>query len=96
MEKSSPHYDLESIQTEMSEIEYLRRTASATQGADALGIDDYGVVAVIQTMRRSMIVKSMTSNREGDGEAAIHYDLYVKFTMRDGKPLLISFKEDEN
>jgi len=107
MEKLSATYELDSIKEEFSEIEYLRMTKSALNGAIALGIDSEEVVEVIQTMQRSMLTKSMTSNDDvkiwHDVYRVPHtddygdFEIYVKFTVgRDGKYLLISFKEYEN
>ena len=48
MEKRKPDHDLANIKSAFADPKTLNRTFTAKQGADALGVDDDAVVAVIQ------------------------------------------------
>ena len=98
-EKRRPSYDLDAFRAACSSVDKLRVTTSAVRGAAALGFDRNGIVATIQSMRRSQFYKSMTSH----GDHRIWQDvyhvpseagvLYVKFTADAVTEfLLLSFK----
>jgi motility quorum-sensing regulator / GCU-specific mRNA interferase toxin len=101
MERRKREYPLGDIKAAFGDPARFNRTFSSKQGADALGMDDEAVVAVIQALKGSDFEKSMTSSADhkvwqdvykpttADGRA-----LYVKFTLDERKELLlISFKE---
>jgi len=99
-EKRKPTYDLEAIMAAFSTVEALRVTTSAVRTAAALGFDRAGIVATIQTMRRSQFDKSMTSHRDHRIWQDVYHvpspvgTLYVKFTTDTVSAfLLLSFKE---
>jgi motility quorum-sensing regulator/GCU-specific mRNA interferase toxin len=80
----------------------MNRTMTATNGAEALGMDEQAVVDVIAGLTARDFDKSMRS----EVNPAIWQDvykpvirareLYVKFTLDTrGEVLLISFKENE-
>jgi motility quorum-sensing regulator / GCU-specific mRNA interferase toxin len=77
----------------------LNRTFTAKQGADALGMDDDAVVAVIQGLSPRDFDKSLTSMAAHRVWQDLYRprvkgrELYVKFTLdHQGALLLISFK----
>jgi motility quorum-sensing regulator/GCU-specific mRNA interferase toxin len=99
MEKRSPHCKLPTIKA-LVEAGQVRATASAYDGARALGIDDLaGMCAVILTLTAVDFCKSMTTYADhriwqdvyhattAGGERA-----YLKLTVIDDL-LIVSFKE---
>ncbi len=100
MEKLKQHYALADIQTAFADPASLNRSFVSKQGADDLGMDDSGVVAVIQALTLADFEKSMTSMADHKVWQDVYKPkvggrtLYVKFT-RDAKAalFLISFKE---
>ena len=103
MEKRKPTYNLDEIKSAFATARTLKATASATQGGFALGMDRRAIVATIQTMKRAHFRKSMTSyanSKVWQDVYSVPWDvgaLYVKFTIgRDGKFLLLSFKEEDD
>jgi len=92
-EKRKPEHDLANIKSAFADPKILNRTFTAKQGADALGMDDDAVVAVIQGLSPRDFDKSMTSMAAHRVWQDVYRprvkerELYVKFT------LLISFKE---
>jgi motility quorum-sensing regulator/GCU-specific mRNA interferase toxin len=99
MEKLTPTYSLTSIRAEFSNVEGLRMTVSARNGAFALSITLEGVVALIQTITRTHFYKSMTSFADHTVWQDVYHVphegiiLYVKFTIDAEGHLVISFKE---
>ncbi|TXL69367.1 type II toxin-antitoxin system MqsR family toxin [Vineibacter terrae] len=61
MDKFRPTYDLEAIKATLGSAETLAITTTALRSATELGFDRTDVVEVIQSIRRSMFHKSMTS-----------------------------------
>ena len=61
MEKRRPTYDLVAIQAAFHGVSALAITVSAFRDATALGFDRFGIIEIIQGMRRTMFVKSMTT-----------------------------------
>ncbi len=97
-EKKKPTYDLESFQENCAAD--LNATFVALRDAAALGFDEEGIVAVIQTVRRAHFYKSMTSyNNAKIWQDVYHVPssegvLYIKFTADTiSEFLLLSFKE---
>jgi motility quorum-sensing regulator/GCU-specific mRNA interferase toxin len=97
-----PYYPLKTIKAAFADAARMNRTMSAASGADELGLDEPGVVAVIAGLTAGDFEKSMPS----EINPAIWQDvykpvldgreLYVKFTLDTrGELLLISFKENE-
>ncbi len=99
MEKGTPHCKLSIVKT-LVEAGAVRATASAYEGALALGIHDLdGMCALILTLAPSNFYKSMTTHANhriwqdvyhtktvgGDG-------VYLKLTVIDDV-LIVSFKE---
>jgi len=60
-EKRKPGHDLANIKSAFADPKTLNRTFTAKPGADALGMDDDAVVAVIQGLSLRDFDKSMTS-----------------------------------
>lgn len=100
MEKRKPIYDLDAFRSAFATVETLNVTGVALRGASALGFDRAGIVATIQSMRRSHFHKSMTAYADHRvWQDAYHVPsvaglLYVKFTADAlAEFLLLSFKE---
>jgi motility quorum-sensing regulator/GCU-specific mRNA interferase toxin len=100
MEKRRPHHALAAIKAAFADPAALNRTYTSKQGADALGMDDATVVAVIQALTVEDFDKSMTSHANHRVWQDVYRpkvsgtELYVKFTLDAMDALLlISFKE---
>jgi motility quorum-sensing regulator/GCU-specific mRNA interferase toxin len=61
MEKRRPTYDLDAIKAAIGSAETLAITRSAFSDALSLGFSHSGIAALIQTIRRPMFFKSMTT-----------------------------------
>ncbi len=61
MEKKRPTYDLSAVQAVFASPAGLAITTSAFRDAVGLGFDRSAIVHVVQSMRRGMFVKSMTT-----------------------------------
>ena len=61
MEKKRPTYDLAAIRAAFASPGSLAITVSAFRDATASGFDRAGIVGVIQSIDRTMFVKSMTT-----------------------------------
>ncbi len=99
-EKRKPTYDLDAFKAAFTTVEHLRVTGVAVRSAAALGFDRAGIVATIQTMRRSQFYKSMTAYADHRVWQDVYHvpspagTLYVKFTADTvNEFLLLSFKE---
>ena len=100
MEKLKKHYALADIKAAFADPSGLNRSFVSKQGADDLGMDDSGVVAVIQALTLADFEKSMTSMADHKIWQDVYKPtvggrtLYVKLTL-DAKAalFLISFKE---
>jgi motility quorum-sensing regulator/GCU-specific mRNA interferase toxin len=85
MEKRRPTYDLDAIKAAIGSVETLTMTRSAFSDALSLGFHRAGVVAVIQTIRRPMFYKSMTTLADHRTWQDVYHvpagglHLYVKF-----------------
>jgi motility quorum-sensing regulator/GCU-specific mRNA interferase toxin len=99
-EKKAPHHDLEAIKSAFSKGNGLF-TWVATEDAATLGYGTEEIVAIIQTMKKDQLFKSMTSHYDEKIWQDVYHvphvggTLYVKFT--DNASLteftLLSFKE---
>src|SRR5258708_21197128 len=61
MEKRRPTYDLDAVIRTIGSTETLAITSSALRDAAALGFDRGGIVEMIQSIKRRMFFKSMTT-----------------------------------
>lgn len=99
-EKKVPHHDLKAIQLAFSKGKGFF-TGVATRDAASLGYGTEEIVAVIQTMEKSQLYKSMTSNYDTKVWQDVYHvphaagTLYVKFTDNGllTEFTLLSFKE---
>lgn len=97
MEKATPHCRLALVKV-LAAAGRIRTTFAALQGAQALGLDFDGIVAVVLALRPLDFRKSMTTH----GDHRIWQDvylrktavgaIYLKITVIDDV-LVVSFKE---
>lgn len=99
MEKQSPHYQLTVIKTRGMQDGILVFTATARQGASALGLSELDAVGVVLNLQRSQFFKSMTTHADHrvwqdgyHGPCPNGKTAYIKLTLQDGV-LVIQFKE---
>ena len=97
-----PRYPLRSIKAAFADARRLNRTMSATDGAEALGMDEQTVIDVIAGLTAEDFEKSMPSETDPSIWQDVYkplvagIELYVKFTLdAQGELLLISFKEND-
>lgn len=95
----NPTYDLASIKAEFKNVNSLRMTGSARQGAVALGFSDQDVVDAIQAITSADFYKSMPPINPSFSAMQDVYkpsfkgvDLYVKFQVLASGQLVLSFK----
>lgn len=85
MEKKRPTYDLAAIRSVFSSPAALAITVSAFRDAISAGFDRAGIVDVVQSMDRTMFVKSMTTFADHRVWQDVYHvpagrlTLYVKF-----------------
>ncbi len=99
MEKGSPHCKL-SVVKALIEAGRVKATASAFEGARALGINDLaGMCAVVMVLTSADFYKSMTTHADHriwqdvyHARTASSADVYMKLTVIDDV-LIVSFKE---
>lgn len=97
MEKSTPHCKLSVIKA-MIEVGKVRTTFSALSGAEMLGFDLDGMIAVVMALKSSDFYKSMTSHADHRVWQDVYRpstsagDVYLKLTVIDDV-LIVSFKE---
>ena len=97
MEKSTPHCKLSVIKS-MIEAGKVRTTFSALSGAEMLGFDLDGMIAVVMTLNSSDFYKSMTSHADHRVWQDVYRpttsagDVYLKLTVINDV-LIVSFKE---
>lgn len=97
MEKSTPHCKLSVIKA-MIEAGKVRTTFSALSGAEMLGFDLDGMIAVVMALKSSDFYKSMTSHADHRVWQDVYRpttsagDVYLKLTVIDDV-LIVSFKE---
>ena len=99
-ERRKPTYDLEAIKAVFSTVVGLKATGSALRDAATLGFGGHEIVAVIESIERQHVHKSMTSYADHRVWQDVYYvpseqgTLYVKFTADAATEfLLLSFKE---
>jgi len=97
MEKNSPHCKLSVIKA-LVETGKVRTTQSARVGADALGFDFAGMLAVVSALTTADFYKSMTTHADHTIWQDVYRpstaagDVYLKLTVIDDV-LIVSFKE---
>jgi motility quorum-sensing regulator/GCU-specific mRNA interferase toxin len=97
MEKGSPHCKLSVIHT-LIETGQVRSTQAARMGADALGLDYAGMLAVVRALKPADFYKSMTTYADHTIWQDVYRpstsvgDVYLKLTVIEGV-LIVSFKE---
>jgi motility quorum-sensing regulator / GCU-specific mRNA interferase toxin len=99
-EKKTPHHDLEAIKVAFA-TGNGRFTGVATRDAASLGYGTEQIAAIIQTMEKGQLYKSMTSNYDAKIWQDVYHvphaagTLYVKFTDNGllTEFTLLSFKE---
>lgn len=100
MEKRKPTYDLDAVKAAIGSVETLAITRTALADALSLGFSRPGIVAAIQSIKRAMFVKSMTTQADHRLWQDVYLVpvegviLYVKFqadTVTEFR--LVSFKE---
>lgn len=97
MEKSTPHCKLSVIKA-LIEAGKVRTTFSALSGAEMLGFDLDGMIAVVMALKSSDFYKSMTSHADHRVWQDVYRpttsagDVYLKLTVIDDV-LIVSFKE---
>lgn len=97
MEKSTPHCKLAAVKM-LVETGKVRTTHSARVGADALGLDFAGMLAVVSALTTADFYKSMTTHADHAIWQDVYRpttatgDVYVKLTVIDDL-LIVSFKE---
>jgi motility quorum-sensing regulator/GCU-specific mRNA interferase toxin len=99
MEKSTPHYKLPIVKS-LVEAGKVKATASAYEGARALGVNDMeGMCAIILSLTLDNFYKSMTTHANHQIWQDVYYaetadgdDVYLKLTVMDDV-LIVSFKE---
>ena len=100
--RSQPRYPLRTVKAAFADVTRMNRTMTATDGAEALGMDEQAVVDVIARLAARDFDKSMPSElnpamwQDVYKPVVTGRELYVKFTLdARGEMLLISFKENE-
>jgi motility quorum-sensing regulator/GCU-specific mRNA interferase toxin len=97
MEKSTPHCKLSVIKA-LVEARKVRTTHAARAGADALGFDFPGMLAVVSALTTADFYKSMTTHADHTIWQDVYRpgttagDVYLKLTVIDDL-LIVSFKE---
>ncbi len=99
MEKHTAHYPLHEIQAVVARrgIDVFTRTAQT--GLDAMGLKAAEAVAVVLSLKSSMLYKSMTTHADHRVWQDVYHapcpngsTAYIKLTLRDGT-VVIQFKE---
>ena len=99
MEKGVAHYKLATVKA-LVDAGHVRATASAFEGARALGINNLeGMCAIILTLRAAEHDKSMTTHADHriwqdvyHAKTSSGVEVYLKLTVIDDV-LIVSFKE---
>ena len=97
MEKRTPHCKLQVIKALIADGK-IRATATARQGAAALGIDRIGMVNIVNALTPADFYKSMTTHADHTIWQDVYRpispygNLYIKLTVIDDV-LIVSFKE---
>lgn len=97
MEKGTPHCKLPVLKA-LAEAGKVRTTHAARVGADALGFDYAGMLAVVMALKPTDFYKSMTTHADHTIWQDVYRpstpagDVYLKLTVIDDV-LIVSFKE---
>jgi len=97
MEKRTPHCTLQALKA-MIEKGKVRTTHSARVGANELGLDFSGMLAVVMALTPADFYKSMTTHSDHTVWQDVYRpnspvgDVYLKLTVIDDV-LIVSFKE---
>lgn len=97
MEKGTPHCKLPALKA-LVEAGKVRTTHAARVGADALGFDYAGMLAVVMALKPMDFYKSMTTHADHTIWQDVYRpntpagDVYLKLTVIDDV-LIVSFKE---
>ncbi len=97
MEKSSPHCKLALVRS-LIKADKVRMTASAVIGAEQLGLDRFGMIAVVMALTADDFYKSMTTHADHRVWQDVYQPntvvgaVYLKLTVIDDV-LIVSFKE---
>lgn len=97
MEKGTPHCKLHVVKA-LVEAGKVRTTHAARAGADALGFDAQGMLAVVMALTPADFYKSMTTHADHTIWQDVYRpttavgDVYLKLTVIDDL-LIVSFKE---
>ena len=99
MEKQVPHYGLPVIKARVLKDGVLVFTATARQGASALGLSEFDAISVVLNLQRAQFFKSMTTHADHRVWQDVYHApcpngkiAYIKLTLQDGA-LVIQFKE---
>ncbi|MBF0166785.1 MAG: type II toxin-antitoxin system MqsR family toxin [Alphaproteobacteria bacterium] len=100
MEKRKPAYDIDAVKAAIGSVETLAITRTALSDALSLGFNRPGIVAVVQGIKRTMFVKSMTTHADHRLWQDVYHVpaddlvLYVKFQADIVTEFrVVSFKE---
>jgi motility quorum-sensing regulator/GCU-specific mRNA interferase toxin len=97
MEKGTPHCKLPAVKA-LLEAGKVRTTNAARVGADALGFDYAGMLAVVMALKPTDFYKSMTTHADHTIWQDVYRpntpagDVYLKLTVIDDV-VIVSFKE---
>ncbi|MBA3811994.1 MAG: type II toxin-antitoxin system MqsR family toxin [Caulobacteraceae bacterium] len=99
MEKRTPHYDLARVQTDVARLGVAAFTKTALDGGRNMGLTTVEMLAVIGSLSRRDLYKSMTTYADPriwqdvyHAATPVRKDAYIKITLRDAAPV-IQFKE---
>ena len=97
MEKRTPHCELSRVKV-LIHAGNVRTTHTARIGADAMGFDYFGMLAVVLALKPTDFYKSMTTLADHAIWQDVYRpktpagDVYLKLTVIDDVPI-VSFKE---
>ncbi len=97
MEKGTPHCKLPAVKA-LVDAGRVRTTHSARAGANVIGFDYAGMLAVVKALKPTDFYKSMTTHADHTIWQDVYRpntpagDLYLKLTVIDDL-LIVSFKE---
>ena len=100
MEKKKPHYALSEVQRVVAERGVNAFTATALNGALALGLSYEQAVVVVLGLKQKDLYKSMTTNDDHKIWQDVYHSTlkagliaYIKVTLRENGTVVIQFKE---
>ena len=100
MEKKTPHYNLQCIQSDVIRLGAVAFTKSALDGGRSLGLTLAQMQRVIASLERRALHKSMATHADHKVWQDVYYAqayglfIYIKVTYRPGGgPPVIAFKE---